>query len=61
MADQSNQNQCAHPNCDCLVTKDEKYCSPHCEAAPETEVMCGCGHPACQTATSVESGRVARV
>lgn len=47
MADQNKQ--CAHPNCNCAVSENEEYCSPHCEAAPEAEITCGCGHAACLT------------
>ena len=47
MEDQREEKQCAHPSCDCLASGDEKYCSPHCETAPETEIACGCGHAAC--------------
>jgi hypothetical protein len=54
MADKSNQNQCAHPSCVCSVSAGEEYCSPYCEAAPETEILCGCGHNACLTAETDE-------
>jgi hypothetical protein len=40
-------NQCAHPSCDCPVPENETYCSPHCESAPKSEIICGCGHGAC--------------
>ena len=46
----ANPNKkCAHPGCACLVPSGEKYCSPFCKAAgdKETEIACGCGHPAC--------------
>jgi hypothetical protein len=58
MADQSNQNECAHPSCTCPVPGGEKYCGPHCETAPETAVICGCGHQACRTA-GAEGAQVA--
>ncbi|HWQ32025.1 MAG TPA: hypothetical protein VNQ79_04010 [Blastocatellia bacterium] len=48
MAD--NENKCAHPGCNCPALPDEKYCSPHCETAPD-EVICGCGHQGCQSST----------
>jgi hypothetical protein len=47
MANQREDNQCAHPSCECTVPQDEQYCSPHCETAPEAEIACGCGHSAC--------------
>jgi len=50
MADILDEKQCAHPACDCPVTGGEKYCSTHCETAPESEITCGCGHVACLTA-----------
>jgi hypothetical protein len=49
MADEKHEKTCAHPGCDCPALKGEKYCSPHCETAPE-EVICGCGHEGCSTA-----------
>jgi hypothetical protein len=61
MADKNDMNQCHHPSCDCAVPEGEKYCSPHCEAALETEVICGCGHAACQTAAGTGTARVAKV
>jgi hypothetical protein len=50
MADILEDKQCAHPACDCPVTGGDKYCSPHCESAPESEISCGCGHAACLVA-----------
>jgi hypothetical protein len=47
MAD--NLEKCAHPVCNCRAPKDEKYCSPYCEAARDTvELVCNCGHPDCR-------------
>jgi hypothetical protein len=46
-----NENTCAHPGCNCAPVKGEKYCSPHCETAPN-EVMCGCGHVECEAGAS---------
>ena len=57
MADEKNEKTCAHPGCKCPALKDGKYCSPHCETAPE-EVICGCGHQACRTA-GAEGAQVA--
>jgi hypothetical protein len=51
MALKEEQNTCAHTGCNCPIAQDEKYCSPHCEAAP-TEVICGCGHAQCQAAAA---------
>ena len=49
MADNKDKNKCAHPSCTCTTTPGEKYCSPHCETTLESEIICGCGHKACQT------------
>ena len=46
--------KCAHPVCQCLVTKDSaygKYCSEHCkEAAGEIRRRCECQHATCKKA-----------
>lgn len=47
--DERDDNMCANLSCDCPAAADEKYCSPHCETAPEAEIACGCGHAACVT------------
>ena len=43
--------KCAHPACECLVSKGGrfgKFCSEHCkEAATLTELRCHCHHPEC--------------
>ena len=40
--------KCAHPACDCEVTKDQTYCSAYCKDAGETtEISCNCGHARC--------------
>jgi len=45
----SDVKKCANAACSCVPAKDDKYCSPHCEAlATETEVICQCGHPHCR-------------
>lgn len=48
----SDPNKCAHPACNCVVSKDSvhgKYCSEHCkEAAGETEIRCDCQHLPCR-------------
>ena len=59
MTNERIENQCAHPSCNCTVEQDEKWCSPHCEGAPQ-EVVCGCGHAECEAGTEVESARTAR-
>jgi hypothetical protein len=48
MADERIEGRCEHPGCDCPVAQGERWCSPHCETAPD-EVMCGCGHAGCVT------------
>lgn len=38
--------KCAHPACNCMPPKGEKYCSPYChDAGTLTELVCNCGHP----------------
>ena len=48
-------SKCAHPACNCMVTKGGqfgKYCSEHCkEAAEETELRCDCQHLTCRVAS----------
>jgi hypothetical protein len=43
--------KCAHPACDCLVTKDRpfgKFCSDHCREAGEIAALrCHCHHDGC--------------
>jgi hypothetical protein len=46
--------KCAHPACQCLVSKDEKYCSAYCHDAADTvEISCNCDHPGCSLAEAV--------
>ena len=53
MADKKTQ-KCAHPACQCLVAKDEKYCSTYChDAGDTTEISCNCDHPGCSLAEAV--------
>ena len=41
--------KCAHPNCTCQLSNNEKYCSVQCEAAADTpDVDCKCGHTECK-------------
>jgi hypothetical protein len=50
MANENREREqavCANSSCDCPVSQDDKYCSPHCETAPESEIVCGCGHADC--------------
>lgn len=54
MAD-PQKKKCAHPACDCLVEKGNKYCSQYCkDAAGTMEISCNCRHAECgmQTATA---------
>jgi hypothetical protein len=41
--------KCAHSPCICTAPSGQKYCSEFCKdaGAKETEIACGCGHPAC--------------
>lgn len=48
MADENSR--CGHEGCNCMVSGDEEFCSPHCEDADDqdiTEIACDCGHPGC--------------
>jgi len=50
MAAEKPKNQCAHPSCECLVEKGQKYCSDYCHDAGRTmELSCNCRHPECVT------------
>lgn len=46
------QQKCAHPACECMVTKGGewgKYCSEYCKKmGNEIELRCECRHPACR-------------
>jgi hypothetical protein len=59
MEDERGRDQCAHPGCGCAAPRDEKHCSPHCEAAPE-EIICGCGHDDCGIGAATERAWVAQ-
>lgn len=49
MADEKNDNKCAHPSCDCPASKEDKYCSEYCKDARDvTEIGCGCEHQGCR-------------
>jgi hypothetical protein len=50
MATTKNDNQCAHPGCNCSATSDSKYCSAYCETTA-FETICGCGHAECSAQT----------
>ena len=48
MADDTKK--CAHTQCQCVVSQNEKYCSSYCKDAQderETEIQCDCKHPPC--------------
>jgi hypothetical protein len=55
MADDKERNKCEHPSCTCLADPGEDFCSPHCESVLDTDIICGCGHEACQTPAAVSS------
>jgi metallothionein len=45
--------KCAHPNCSCLVSGSESYCSAQCESTAKTpDIDCKCGHPGCKGRTT---------
>ena len=49
MADE-RRKKCAHPACNCLVDKSQKYCSDYChDAAGTMEISCNCRHAECET------------
>jgi hypothetical protein len=60
MADKK-KGMCAHPACNCMVSKGEKYCSAYChDAADTTEISCNCEHAGCSLAeATVDRGNVA--
>jgi hypothetical protein len=44
----ADDKKCAHPACNCVATKDSKYCSQYCHDAGNTvELSCNCGHGGC--------------
>jgi hypothetical protein len=48
MADETKK--CAHSQCECVVSGNEKYCSEYCrdaEGDKEIEIQCDCKHAAC--------------
>ena len=57
MTDDKTQNQCAHSGCNCTVAQGEKWCSPHCETAPD-ESICGCLHAMCGAGALVERAQM---
>ncbi len=49
MANQTDQERCAHPACNCKRAPNSKYCSDYCERAGDViELRCGCLHPECR-------------
>ena len=45
---EKREGMCAHPACNCMAPKGEKYCSAYCEdAANLTELSCNCEHRGC--------------
>jgi hypothetical protein len=50
----TDPTKCAHPACQCVVSKSRpygKYCSDHCtESADTTELRCDCQHLPCRRA-----------
>lgn len=45
-----SQRKCAYPDCKCLVTSAEPYCSDYCSDADdvqENEIQCDCKHAPC--------------
>ena len=48
MAEQKNDQKCAHPSCHCIVPAGTKFCSDYCKKAPQVELHCNCMHPDCR-------------
>lgn len=49
MANEQKGKKCAHPNCSCIVSGHDKYCSDYCkEAKGMMEIHCGCEHAGCK-------------
>jgi hypothetical protein len=47
----AENQKCAHPACNCMAPKGDKYCSTYCHDAGSTvELTCNCGHPGCSDA-----------
>jgi len=49
----TDEKKCAHPQCSCLVSQGQEYCSEACEISAvgnETKGECGCDHPQCEMA-----------
>ncbi len=56
------KNKCAHPDCNCEVSGDQKYCSTSCEETASNarqaktamgsqgKTDCGCNHSQCRMA-----------
>jgi hypothetical protein len=48
----AESTKCAHPACECVVSKGApfgKYCSEYCrEKSGMSELHCRCGHPECK-------------
>ena len=47
---------CAHPGCECLVEKGERYCSDYCESlGKQPSFACECGHTECAAGETVRA------
>jgi metallothionein len=47
----ADEKKCAHSECRCMVSREEKYCSDYCKDAQDvgdTEIQCDCKHPPCE-------------
>jgi len=51
----AENEKCAHPACNCMATKDSKYCSAYCEDAGKTlELARNCQHAGCAEELRIE-------
>lgn len=49
--------KCAHPQCQCLVAEEQKYCSSACSRPDGAmHAPCACGHPGCTAASEIAEG-----
>ena len=47
--------KCAHPNCHCVVSEVQQYCSEYCREGGSDADHCECGHLSCRQATEHEA------
>jgi hypothetical protein len=56
----AKNEKCAHPSCNCAPAQDSKFCSTLCEGnSTRPDIICGCGHAACEIAAYAGAGNYA--